>query len=145
MSDPAGLSRVLRLDLVFYLVSLTFAAASALFAEFYGYRVWGNFATIGYLLAILHTLRPNHGRMRSRWIGVGLAGLFAIVVPTVVLAIRRAPDFVWGPWPWSFPSQPEVWVIERSARLLLDTGTPYADLSAWAGRRSRTTTRPTAR
>ena len=127
MSDPAGPSRVLRLDLVFYLVSLTFAGASALFSEFYGYRVWGNFATIGYLLAIVASITA---RRRSRWIGVGLAGLFAIIVPTIVLAIRRAPDFVWGPWPWSFPAQPEVWVIERSARLLLDNGTPYADLTA---------------
>ena len=36
----------------------------------------------------------------------------------------------WGPWPWSFPAQPEVWVVERSARLLLDNGTPYTDLGA---------------
>src|SRR4051812_41601153 len=47
-----------------------------------------------------------------------------------VLAFRRAPSFVWGPWPWSFPAQPEVWVVERSARLLLDGGTPYPDLTA---------------
>ena len=67
MSDPAGSPRVLRLDLVFYLVSLTFAGASALFSEFYGYRVWGNFATIGYLLAIGASI------VRRRWLGVGLA------------------------------------------------------------------------
>jgi hypothetical protein len=121
MSDPAGSPRALRLDLVFYLVSLTFAGVSALFSEFYGYRVWGNFATIGYLLGLVASV------LGRRWLGVGLAGLLAVITPTVVLIIRRAPDFVWGPWPWSFPSQPEVWVVERSARLLLDTGTPYMD------------------
>lgn len=128
MSDPGGLSRALRLDLVFYLVSLTFAAATALFSEFYGYRVWGNFATIGYLFAVFHTLRPNHGRLASRWIGVGLGALFGIVIPMIVLAIKRAPDFVWGPWSFSWPAQTEVWVVERSARLLLDHGTPYVDV-----------------
>ena len=112
-----------RLDLVFYLVSLTFAGASALFSEFYGYRVWGNFATIGYVLAF------GAAVLGRRWLAVGFAGALAIIVPTVVLVIRRSPDFVWGPWPWSFPSQPEVWVVERSARLLLDTGTPYMDFS----------------
>jgi Glycosyltransferase family 87 len=111
----------LRLDLVFYLVSLTFAGASAVFSEFYGYRVWGNLATIGYVLAL------GAAVVGRRWLAVGLAGALAIIVPTMVLVIRRAPDFVWGPWPWSFPSQPEVWVVERSARLLLDTGTPYLD------------------
>jgi hypothetical protein len=123
MSDLAGRPRALRLDLVFYLVSLTFAGLSAVFSEFYGYRVWGNFATIGYLLAIGAAL------LGRRWLAVGAAGLLAIVVPMIVLVIRRSPDFVWGPWPWSFPSQPEVWVVERSAWLLLDHGTPYTDLS----------------
>jgi hypothetical protein len=32
-------------------VSLLFAAGSAAFSDFYGYRVWGNFAAVGYLCA----------------------------------------------------------------------------------------------
>jgi hypothetical protein len=123
MSDPEGRRSTLRLDLLFYLVGLTFAAASASWSEFYGYRVWGNFATVGYLLA----LGLSFGR--RRWPPVGAVGLLAIVVPVVVLVIRRSPGFVWGPWPWSFPSQPEVWVVERAARLLLQNGTPYPDLT----------------
>lgn len=121
-----------------YLVSLLFAAGTALFSEFYGYRVWGNFATVGYLLAAALTclallsstgLATGSSVLRSRWTPVAVAGLLAGVVPLLVLVFRRSPSFVWGDWPWSFPSQPEVWVVERSARLLLDNGTPYPDLS----------------
>jgi hypothetical protein len=112
-----------RLDLLFYLVGLTFAAASAIWSEFYGYRVWGNFATAGYLAAAVLSI------FGLRWAAVAASGLLAIVVPTVVLVIVRSPTFVWGQWPWAFPAQPEVWVVERSARLLLDLGTPYQDLT----------------
>jgi Glycosyltransferase family 87 len=126
--------RARRVDLLFYLVSVLFAAANAIFSEFYGYRVWGNFATAGYLLAAALTgfgplWRPGLTILRSRWTPVAVAGLLAGVVPLLVLIVRRAPSFVWGPWPWSFPSQPEVWVVERSADLLLHNGTPYPDLS----------------
>jgi Glycosyltransferase family 87 len=124
----------LRLDLLFYGVSLTFAALTALFSEFYGYRVWANFATTGYLVGLgltvtqLVSRTPLTGRLWSRWTPVAVAGLLACVVPLLVLIFRRNPNFVWGDWPWSWPAQTEVWVIERSARLLLDHGTPYADL-----------------
>jgi glycosyl transferase family 87 len=129
--------RALRLDLLIYLVSLVFAAVSAAWSEFYGYRVWGNFATAGYLIATVLTLyslathRQNRV-LRSRWTPVAVAGTLGAVVPMLVLVFVRAPSFVWGAWPWSFPAQPEVWVVERSARLLLDNGTPYPDLSELA-------------
>jgi hypothetical protein len=123
----------LRFDLLFYGVSLLFAAGNAMFSEFYGYRVWGNLATAGYLLALticvlqlLTSTLPSW--LGSRWTPVAVAGLLAGVVPLLVLVFRRDPAFVWGNWPWSFPSQPEVWVVERSASLLLEGGTPYPDL-----------------
>jgi hypothetical protein len=130
--------RARRFDLLFYLVSLLFAAATAMFSEFYGYRVWGNFASVGYLLAtaltgfaLVSRTPPTvfAGLLRSRWTPVAVVGLLGGIVPLLVLVFRRAPDFVWGNWPWSFPAQPEVWVVERSADLLLDNGTPYPDLS----------------
>lgn len=128
--------RARRFDLLFYLVSLLFAAATALFSEFYGYRVWGNFATAGYLLAAGLTgisLLSRKGLtlsrvLSSRWTPVAIVGLLACVVPLLVLVFRRAPEFVWGRWPWAFPAQPEVWVVERSAEELLRDGTPYPDL-----------------
>jgi glycosyl transferase family 87 len=125
--------RTWRLDLLFYGVSLAFAAGSAISSEFYGYRVWGNFATAGYLIALVLTVLQAVSRtpptLRSRWLPVGVSGLLAGVVPLLVLVFVRDPKFVWGRWPWSFPSQPEVWVVERSARRLLDSGTPYPNLS----------------
>lgn len=125
---------MLRIDLLFYGVSLLFAAGNAMFSEFYGYRVWGNFATAGYLLALTISVAQLVTGTRSTWLGsrwtpVAIAGLLAGVVPLLVLVFRRDPAFVWGNWPWSFPSQPEVWVVERSASLLLANGTPYPDLS----------------
>ncbi|OLF19469.1 glycosyltransferase family 87 protein [Actinophytocola xanthii] len=140
--DRTG-QRARRLDLVFYLVSLLFAAGTAFFSEFYGYRVWGNFASVGYLLAAVLTCLvlfsstgptvTSNALVRaawSRWTPIAVVGLLAGVVPLIVLVLRRSPSFVWGNWPWSFPSQPEVWVVERSARLLLEHGTPYPDLTA---------------
>ncbi|MFL6141361.1 MAG: glycosyltransferase 87 family protein [Labedaea sp.] len=125
MSEPAERTRALRFDLLFYLTGLTFAVATAFASEFYDYRVWGNFATLGYLFALGVTLLR-----RSRWLAVAAAALLGVLAPTLFLVLRRVPEFRWGPWPWSFPAQPEVWVVERSARLLLDHGTPYADLTA---------------
>jgi hypothetical protein len=126
--------RHLRLDLLFYLVCLVFALVTAIWSEFYGYRVWGNFAVAGYLLALGHTAwlmsRPaRSGVLGSRWTPVAVAGMLAVVAPLAVLVVVRPPAYVWGPWPWSFPSQPEVWVVERSASLLLANGTPYLDLA----------------
>lgn len=127
--------RALRFDLLFYGGSLVFAAGSALFSEFYGYRVWGNFATAGYLIALALTAAQllsrsaKTGWLWSRWTAAGATGLLAGVVPLIILIFRRNPNFAWGDWPWSWPAQPEVWVIERSARLLLDHGTPYPDLT----------------
>jgi hypothetical protein len=125
----------LALDLAFYLGCLAYAVASAVTSEFYGFRMWGAFAAVGYGLAALHTCwlctQPRAtSRLRSRWIGLAAIGVFAMAVPLVVLVIRRLTGVDWLITPYSWSAQPEVWVIERSASLLLQHGTPYVDISA---------------
>jgi len=120
------------LDLLFYAMSLTFAVGCAVASGFYGYRIWGNAAAAAYLVAVAHTAiclcRPLPGRWGSRWTPVVISAVGAIAVPLGYLVARRSPSFVWGPWPWSFPAQPEGWVVERAARLWRDTGSPYLNL-----------------
>lgn len=131
--------RVLTWDLVFYLGCFAFALISAIVSEFYGYRVWGNFATAAYGFAAAHSGwllvsarlgRTPRGRLGSRWCSIAVIGLLAMIIPLVVLVIRRLTGVDWLVTPVSWAAQPEVWVIERSASLLLQHGTPYVDVTA---------------
>jgi hypothetical protein len=132
---PTSWRGAVLLDLAFYLCCLAFALSSALTSEFYGYRIWGNFATAGYGLAALHTCwllaeDRRDGWSRSRWVGIGLVGVLAMAAPLAVLVVRRLTGTDWLITPFSWSAQPEVWVIERSASLLLAHGTPYVDVNA---------------
>lgn len=129
----------LRWDLGFYLVCLAFALPTALKSEFYGYRVWGNFATVAYGFGVLHSGwllwsarkgREPRGVLGSRWCGIAAVGLLAMILPLALLVIRRLTGVDWLITPFSWAAQPEVWVIERSADLLLHHGTPYVDVTA---------------
>ncbi len=126
--------RVLALDVGFYLVSAAFAGASAVFSQFYGYRIWGALAVFGYLAGLIQALvlltnramRPATGRLgrwlRSRNTPIGLIALLGLVIPLIVLIIRRLQGVPWA-------EQPEVWTIERSATQLFAHGTPYLDFA----------------
>jgi hypothetical protein len=119
-------------DLVFYLGCLIYAIVTALTSEFYDFRIWADFAAIGYGLAAAHTLwlfRRPAGPRRSRWPGLAAIGVFAMIVPLAVLVVRRLTGVDWLNTPFSWSAQPEVWVIERSASLLLAHGTPYVDIA----------------
>jgi hypothetical protein len=129
----------LRWDLGFYLGCLAFAVPTALMAEFYGYRVWGNFATAAYGFGVLHSGwlllsarkgRTPRGLLGSRWCGIAAVALLAMILPLALLVIRRLTGVDWLITPFSWAAQPEVWVIERSADLLLHHGTPYVDVTA---------------
>ncbi len=129
----------LKWDLGFYLACLAFALPTALVSEFYGYRVWGNFATAAYGFGVLHsgrlllsarTGRTPRGVLGSRWCGIAAVALLAMIIPLTVLVIRRLTGVDWLITPVSWAAQPEVWVIERSADLLLHHGTPYVDVTA---------------
>ncbi|MER7864364.1 glycosyltransferase family 87 protein [Amycolatopsis japonica] len=131
--------RRLTIDLVFYTGCLIFAVANTAVAEFYGYRVWANFAVAGYGLAVVHTGwltiaarrgKTPPGALGSRWVGIGAIGLFAMILPLGMLVIRRLTGVDWLVTPNSWAAQPEVWVIERSAKLLLENRTPYVDVTA---------------
>jgi hypothetical protein len=71
------------------------------------HRVWGLLAAAGYLVAGVASLRT-----RRPIVGVRVAAAGSVLLPTVVLVLAGL-------------SQPEVGVVERSARLLVDTGSPY--------------------
>ncbi|MEU0790823.1 glycosyltransferase 87 family protein [Amycolatopsis sp. NPDC005961] len=129
----------MRWDLGFYLACLAFALPTALKSEFYGYRVWGNFATVAYALGALHSGwlllsaragRTPRGLLGSRWCGIAAVALLAMILPLLLLVIRRLTGVDWLITPVSWAAQPEVWVIERSADLLLHHGTPYVDVTA---------------
>ncbi len=134
-----GEAAPLRWDLGFYLACLAFALPTALVSEFYGYRVWGNFATVayglgaahsGYLLLSARKGRTPRGVPGSRWCGIAAVALLAMILPLALLVIRRLTGVDWLITPFSWAAQPEVWVIERSAGLLLHHGTPYVDVTA---------------
>jgi hypothetical protein len=138
-TKPVFSGNKLVIDTIFYVACLAFAIGTALTAEFYGYRVWGNFAIAGYGLAAAHSGwllfrarkgRAPRGRLGSRWVSLVLVGVFAMIAPLAVLVVRRLTGVDWLITPWSWAAQPEVWVIERSARLLLEHGTPYVDVTA---------------
>ncbi|WP_199433103.1 glycosyltransferase 87 family protein [Qaidamihabitans albus] len=133
---PSWNERPLPLDAAFYLVCAGYALVIALTDKHYGFRVWGTFAVAGYGLAFVHTcwllltprLRP--GWWRSRWVGVAAVVVVAMLAPLVTLVGSRLGGGDWARAPGAWSAQPEVWVIERSATLLLDHGTPYVDVGA---------------
>ncbi|WP_254125396.1 glycosyltransferase 87 family protein [Amycolatopsis sp. CA-230715] len=125
------------LDAAFFLFAFGYALITALTNEFYGFRVWGNFAAAGYGLGLVLTIAELVAARRglvlprllaSRWTPIALAAVLAMLVPLAVLVVRRLTGVDWLITPWSWAAQPEVWVIERSASLLLDHGTPYVDV-----------------
>ncbi|NIH80039.1 glycosyltransferase 87 family protein [Amycolatopsis viridis] len=125
----------LAVDLLLYLGCAVYAIALALTGEFYGFRIWGTCAAFGYGFAAAHTgwlmtARRPGGPLRSRWLGLAGIAVLSMLLPLVVLVIRRLTGNDWLNTPFSWSAQPEVWVIERSARLLLEHGTPYVDVTA---------------
>lgn len=83
------------------------ALGTAVVTDQTAHRLWGLLAAAGYLaagVASLRTHRPITG------VRVAVAG--SVLLPTVVLVVAGI-------------AQPEVGVVERSARLLVETGSPY--------------------
>jgi phosphatidylinositol alpha-1,6-mannosyltransferase len=92
------------------LIAAGWAAAFPLVSNLANQRLWGQVAAPAYLLAGLTVItlpRPYAGRVAA-----SIALLGAVLLPLGVLAAQGR-------------HQSEVMVVERSARLLLHTGTPY--------------------
>lgn len=107
-------------DALLYAGSAVLALGLAAATSYHGHRLWGLIAAAAYALGAIAAVVVAR-RWRLRLAGAVFAG--AGLLPLTVLLVQRV-----GGVPWS--AQPEVHVVERSARLLLDTGTPYADLGA---------------
>jgi len=122
--------RPLLVDLAVYVGFAAFALATVLASGYRTHSIWGGYATAGYALAAGYTgflLLRGRG---SRWVGVTAIVLVGMLAPLVDLVVRRLDGGDWATSPAAWAAQPEVWVIERSARLLLQTGTPYVDVYA---------------
>lgn len=106
----ARLSARRRTRVVGCLVAAGWAAVFPLTSSLPNQRIWGTLAAVAYLLAALAAgLLPRHlaGRVAALTALVGAA-----LVPLAVLALQGR-------------RQSEVGVVERSAQLLLHTGSPY--------------------
>lgn len=108
-----------RGDVVLYAASAVLAAGLAVVTIYHGHRVWGVVSAAAYAAGALVTAMSGVPSHRRRMLVAG--GIFAVsaLVPLAVLVAQRVHGVAWS-------AQPEVEVVERMARLLLDTGTPYA-------------------
>jgi hypothetical protein len=123
--------RALYLDIGLYLLFSVFAFATALWSEFFGYRLWGTVALFAYLFGlgqavavlIYRHYRPGDHPKLSPRTPIALVVVLGMAVPLVALLVERLKNITWS-------EQPEVWVVERSAVLLLRNGTPYTNIAA---------------
>jgi hypothetical protein len=99
----------LGLDLLLYALSAAFAQITAVSSTLGPHRQWGAIAVWGYLGGALLVFVFRRRLWLTAWVWVAVA-----VVPLCILAFREA-------------YQEEVFVVEESARRLLETGSPYLD------------------
>jgi Glycosyltransferase family 87 len=109
-------------DVLLYAMSAVLAAGLAIVTVYHGHRLWGVVSTVAYTGgAVVTMVMRHHLQHRHRMVIAGWVFALSALVPLAVLVVQR----VYGV-PWS--AQPEVEVMERMARLMLATGTPYADI-----------------
>ncbi|WP_371479858.1 glycosyltransferase 87 family protein [Kitasatospora sp. NBC_00315] len=107
---PARLAAMRSVQLLGCAVAAGWAAAFPLVSDLPNQRLWGTVAAPSYLLAgLLCVVLPRRHAARAA-AAVGLLG--AVLLPLALLAVHGR-------------HQSEVMVVERSAHLLLTTGSPY--------------------
>jgi len=89
------------------------AAVFAATTQTDSHRVWAVLAALGYFAAFTTARRVTD----SGWSALRVAGIWATLVPTGLLVLFQI-------------RQPEVGVVERSAQILLETGSPYLSAPA---------------
>ncbi|WP_051755265.1 glycosyltransferase 87 family protein [Kitasatospora purpeofusca] len=108
--NPARLAGHRGVQLLGCLVAAGWAAGFPIVSDLPNQRLWGTLAAPAYLLAgVFCLLLPRRIAARA---GAAAALLGAVLVPLVVLVLQGR-------------HQSEVMVVERSARLLFSTGSPY--------------------
>lgn len=102
----------LLLDFVLYALSAAFAGITSATSNLPPHRTWGGIAVWGFAAAAL--LVPLTRTVRTRlWLTI-TAWIAVAWVPLLVLASQNR-------------GQEEVFVVEESARRMIETGTPYLD------------------
>lgn len=114
-------------DVLLYSMSALLAAGLATVTIYHGHRVWGAVSAAAYALGALASLAVlrRGGSDRYRMTVAGAVFAASALVPLGVLMAQRSHGV-----PWS--AQPEVDVVERMGRLLVQTGTPYAAVDGLA-------------
>ncbi|MQS13711.1 DUF2029 domain-containing protein [Streptomyces kaniharaensis] len=108
--NPAHLASLRSVQLLGCAIAAGWAAAFPIISDLPNQRLWGAVAAPAYALAgLLCLILPRRFAARSA-AAVGLLG--AVLVPLALLALQGR-------------HQSEVMVVERSAHLLLTTGSPY--------------------
>lgn len=118
-------------DVLLYAGCAVMATGLAIGTQYHGHRLWGLLAAAGYAAgAVASAIMARSAAGTSRTAGVTdrvrlrLAGavlVLAGLAPLLTLIIQRVYGVAWS-------AQPEVPVVERSGRLLLETGSPYPDI-----------------
>ncbi|GGV21203.1 hypothetical protein GCM10010495_40850 [Kitasatospora herbaricolor] len=110
LPGPARLAAMRRVQVLGCAVAAVWAAAFPVVSDLANQRLWGTVAAPAYLVAaLLCATLPRHLAARA---AAAVAVLGAVLLPLALLALQGR-------------HQSEVMVVERSARLLLSTGSPY--------------------
>jgi Glycosyltransferase family 87 len=104
-----------RGDVLLYVVSAALAVGLAVVTIYHGHRVWGVVSAVAYAGGAAATALA---RRPARHTIAAAVFVTSALVPLAVLVVQRAHGVAWS-------AQPEVDVVERMARLLVHTGTPY--------------------
>jgi hypothetical protein len=104
-----------------FAISVGWAVLVAVFSSDSVHQLWGVMAACGYALALLAVIALRNARAADVALGLAFAG--GLIAPLAWMAAKGL-------------EQPEVWVVARSAAMLLHHGTPYTSAAVLAATRN---------